>query len=135
MTYLNNSFNKKIEDELKILRNTYFTDVSEKITFLEIHSESEDKVYNDLQYLAYQKVLQEEIAEYLLEWSKTANPNAVRSLLNTHNLIDCIYDEWISNDYSIREEIENTINDYIQKENEARRNEQNLDSFEPERRS
>lgn len=136
MTYLNDAFNKKIEYELGVLRSTYLTNVSEKVTYLEIHSESEEKINTDLQYLAYQKVLQEEIAIYLMVWSGDANPNAIKAMLNTTNLIDSIYDEWIYNDYSIREGIENTIDDYIQKQKEerARRNEQDLEFFEPEGR-
>lgn len=134
MTYLNEAFYKKIEYELKVLRNTYLTAISEKAILFETHAESEQKVNDDLQSLAYQKVLQEEIAQRLLDWLEdTADPNTIKAVLNTPDLIGCIYDEWLDNDYSISEEIKNTIDDYINRQRKERQEEHSVNSSEPER--
>ena len=133
MSFLNESFYKKIDYELSVLRNTYLTDISEKAILFETHAISEQQVNDDLQSLAYQKVINEEIAQHLCNFVDNADPNMVKSMLDIPDLIGCIYDEWLDNDHSISEEIQNTIDDYLRRQNQEKQKEFAKDFSEPER--
>lgn len=72
-----------------------------------------NKSSSEILMRAYEKVIKEDIKLSINNGIDELSKEELLALNNKKNILENIYDRWISNDYSYMEYIDNTVDDYM----------------------